>query len=925
MKPRGRGIYQAGLILVLLLAVMTRGAGLWRGTESGREYSIHPDEAKQIMALDRYLKGNYAWVIGNLFYDGYPYGLSHVDEWLIRGTAPAIQGICQSMVGMDGRRSGHTLEKPDLFRVARLLRLLYSLLAAGLLVGILRMCGVSRAVCVWAFFLLAVAPLPVSAMHAATGDTGVDLFAICALWLLARNARFGHWSTWLGAALATGCAFACKYQGALAGIAPAIFLLTAGLPAKTSVGRYGIGRVVLALLGFIAGVVLLTPAIVILPHPTLRNIWLNFEFIRNYHTSPAFRNLSGLEQMMRSISNNFVPVISGVGWSVAALAVAAWGASMIVAWRNRAHPDLEGKRRRAFEVALTGMPILALLISLLGKPEIQLIHFSWLQAPLIAAAALGVTALARRARRMALAAGLIAAFELGSMARNEHFFWARAGHGEVVNLAHKITFKQEYLRDIPRSAAISVFLEESAVAPFRNREAAITLPEGEFWGRVPGSPLPSQPAPLSSPWLYTRAPALPRNLRSWIIERNRWTERHLVFDEPPACIRMGLRSGALPARVEIQTGAARTNVTLMPHQPAIVDLPVHAWASRSTQNPPKTAWLARIRTRSVSGLVVTEFLPDQTAMEDFLLWSGNADAAIRPGAVAERLEALGMRPLRLRHWESEPGEAVHVSGRARRPTLLSRDPLWLPAGAYMMRLYVRASAPGARARLRLSDLHPGTSPEWAAEVDVPGEMDAPVQISFTKPLAPYDAHLQIQSLDGDLEVTGWSIESDAERIVQELRHWELAGAPPSWCSTPPAEPGPPLSPVAAWAPGVELLRCEMDHETSRHGLLRGRVDVRLTRPPGWGERKRFFFIHGLDESGRIRLVIDLPLIRALGDSDHEWPSAEWNTNCVPPGEYRLYMGMYNPETLQRDRIVSDAGGLLDRENRIFIGRLRVTE
>lgn len=918
---RNQRAYRAVLIAVAVLAVMTRSAGLWRGTEGGREYSIHPDEAKQIKALERYLKGNYAWIVGDLFYDGYPYGLNHVDEWLIRAAAPAIQGVHRAVVGFDGQPAVHILDHPVLLRTARLLRLFYSLLAIWILADILRRWGLSRAVRAWALFLLAVAPLPVSAMHAATGDTGVDLFAVLSLWALARHARSGHWGAWLGAAFATGCAFACKYQGVLAGIAPALFLFVAAVPGSL---RHVPGRAALAVLGFLGGATLLTPAVLIMPRITVRNIWLNFEFIRNYHTSSAFRELSGLHQMLYSISKNFIPVVSGLGWSVVALALVAWGASSIQAWRERAQTDPGGKRRRALRVALTGMPILALMASLLGKPEIQLFHYSWIQAPLIAAAALGLGGLARRARWLAVMAGLIAGVELGSMAVREHFFWVRAGHGEVVNLAHKIMCKDEYLRAIPRSSAASVFLEESRVAPFRNREKAITLPEGRFWSRVRGSPLPSRPAPLQSPWLFARAPALPRNLRSWIIPRNRWSQRHLVLEENPTSIRVGLRAGALPAQVTLQTGSAETRVTLRPYQPAIVELPVRAWASRSARATGRTAWLARLRTRSASGSVVAEYLPDETAMGDFLLWSGKADPRVRPAETADRLDELGMRSFRLRHWESPPGAVVWVSGRSTRATTLSPDPLWIPAGAYVIRLNARATAPGVRARVRLADTHPGPSAEWVSEIDIPAGAADPIPISFSKPLAPYDAHIQIMSLGGDLEVWGWSIESDVETMRRDLRQWASGGAPPSWCPAPLDRPEPEPPPIAAWPAGVELLRCAMDRAVSRKGILRGRLDVRLSGPPGWGEGKRFIFIHGLDESGRMRLVFDLPLIRALGGRDFEWSPAEWNSDHAPPGEYRLYLGMYDPEARKRDRLVSSSD-LLDGENRMFIGRLEIVE
>ena len=67
---------------VVLAAVAFRGAGLWHGL--GQDIVFHPDEPKQVMRLESYLHGHYVHHAGNLFYDGYPYGLNRVDEAFLR-------------------------------------------------------------------------------------------------------------------------------------------------------------------------------------------------------------------------------------------------------------------------------------------------------------------------------------------------------------------------------------------------------------------------------------------------------------------------------------------------------------------------------------------------------------------------------------------------------------------------------------------------------------------------------------------------------------------------------------------------------------------------------------------------------------------------------------------------------------------------
>jgi hypothetical protein len=72
----------AFVLLVAGIALDLRTAGLFRGLDAG--YVVHPDEPKQIQALSNYLAGRYVWYTGSWFYDGYPFGLNHVDEYILR-------------------------------------------------------------------------------------------------------------------------------------------------------------------------------------------------------------------------------------------------------------------------------------------------------------------------------------------------------------------------------------------------------------------------------------------------------------------------------------------------------------------------------------------------------------------------------------------------------------------------------------------------------------------------------------------------------------------------------------------------------------------------------------------------------------------------------------------------------------------------
>jgi len=71
------------LLLALLLGpdLILRAEGLFRGLPVNYEY--HPDEPKQVAALENFLCNRYIWYIGSPYYDGYPLALSHLDEWIL--------------------------------------------------------------------------------------------------------------------------------------------------------------------------------------------------------------------------------------------------------------------------------------------------------------------------------------------------------------------------------------------------------------------------------------------------------------------------------------------------------------------------------------------------------------------------------------------------------------------------------------------------------------------------------------------------------------------------------------------------------------------------------------------------------------------------------------------------------------------------
>jgi hypothetical protein len=56
-----------GWLVVLLLAVSLRSAGLFRGLD--RSIAYHPDETKQVAALSQFLDGSYVWYPNTVQFD----------------------------------------------------------------------------------------------------------------------------------------------------------------------------------------------------------------------------------------------------------------------------------------------------------------------------------------------------------------------------------------------------------------------------------------------------------------------------------------------------------------------------------------------------------------------------------------------------------------------------------------------------------------------------------------------------------------------------------------------------------------------------------------------------------------------------------------------------------------------------------------
>lgn len=533
---------------LLLLALSVRSVGLFRGLEDGS--SFHPDTAKQVQATHNYLRGHYLWYTGSLAYDGYPYALNHVDEWLIRATYPAVRAVLHGLQPSLDLPAIPTVG--TLYYICRALRVLYSLLAWGLFgwtLARLRVPPLQRQ----AWLLLgALAPILSTVTHSASGDVGPDLFVMLALAAFA-HARDGapRGRLFFAGGFALGLAFACKYHGVLGGLTPGLFLLFAPIAWRE---RFRLGGLTAA--GALAGFALLTPHVFIDFDRTVENIGLNFSYIQKFGVDPSFFEQPLHRRLWISLSGNILVAIHAMG--LGALALGLGGAGLAL-WRLRAARG----REQVWDAALIAMPFAVLVLALAGKPELQPFHFSFLLLPLLLGAALLWRATSAPLRYVLPVLLLGAAVEYALQQRNEWTFWGRE---DTRNLA--IRMQEELLDSDPAARRADVLatlvVEPANLAVFRNKPAAVRLADARDWTAYPDDALPATPWPLGNDWIFADLPAFPRESRMVTLTPGEWISRGIITRAAREALPITFYAGSRDAEVRLRIDGVTHDITLPP-------------------------------------------------------------------------------------------------------------------------------------------------------------------------------------------------------------------------------------------------------------------------------------------------------------------------------------------------------------------------
>ncbi len=766
-------LYIVLLVMVVLAGGFFRLGGLFRGLgEKG--YVYHPDAPKQVQALERFLDGRYVWYAGSWFYDGYPYGLNHVDAFILRpvlATRDAAAGLLRS----------DRAPAWNLYHWARVLRVLYGMIGILAVYTVCRLFRLSRGATLFAVAAVALSPLAISVAHTATGDIGVDLFVSLAMVALALHGRYpARLAPVLAIAFCSGMAFSCKYHGILALMWVPMVL---GLEALHT-GRFR--RMLLhgfaAIPAAVAGILLLKPELLIDFDRSWALMVNNFVKIKDYNVSAAFKALPLSERLAQSWGHN-LPRLADAFQVLLLLLVAlgtclsAW--RLVVAMRRRAAVAPTAFCREAAAFALFTFPFVVMVLAVSGKPRLHPFHFSFVVPVLAVGGALLASTLGRRARaqriRLLGAIPFVAVLVLMARdARRDHFFWTRDDNKWVADTFAATVLETPFRGEDKRGIKL-LELEPESPSVFRNRH---------LWsvGRAPGLsymkdmralPLPETPYPLKMDYLFCNGPLFLRSDRMFRAACNAVAGRVLVFtNPPPASLTIGVRSFGNPVAVTIRTADKTELPVLAPHSQVITTIPASGWRRSAYRYSPDPLWLLPLTVLAGAGDCVVTVLETDADQERFRVFGGQQQAypatMMRDHRPESVLEAVSGQ--RYGFWQDAGSSQRH------------RFPLVLAAGRYRVRLQV--TAPSAcelvfDAVAENGDRYIGDS---AGRIALqPGRNM--IEVPFVKPFAPLNVTIQA-GCEVPVLLDLLEVKPDAEALFADFAAWS-AGTAPAWAAAAP--------------------------------------------------------------------------------------------------------------------------------------------
>ena len=761
--------FTLSLFFIFLVALYFRTSGLFRGL-GAQGYIFHPDEAKQVLALFNFLNGEYVRYYGSLFYDGYPYGLNHLDEYLLR---PLL-----FFFGPD------TPDQHVLYACARLLRVVYGMIIMGIGYQLVYRLLRDRTSALLALLLFGLSPLSITVSHFATGDIGVDLFcALCLLFLLFYLDK-KHKKTWLFCSgIAVGAAFSAKYNGLLVGMIPAMVLVFELLPDRQL--RLFVKRTCLLVAGAVLGAVLFTPNLLLDFKTTVGNMAANFAFIKNYNVPADVLAKSWLERALLGVQANSIYILSSLGYTLcfACLAGLLIGSKRYFAGLHSPHTQQHNHSLFLLSVAL--FPVFTLVLSLSGKYVVQPFHFSYLLLPLILVTCFLFSTL--RASKNILLRGfsiiliLLAVVEFGRVSLQDNFFWRLEDNLFIEqNLPASIYDREAFYTQ--RSDKIrSLFLEPPGDSVFRNARYTAKGPDAELWNAIKVAPLPQVANPIGKDWIFINGPTFPRNERMLVISGENYgktIKRYLVLPTDTKIHAFGIRSGSYPTSVSISYGNTKTVVDMDAHQQKTVVLKPQEWRVSGGRKPDeKKVFIIPLTITVPHNDIWLTLLTSEREVELFNIFGGGQDGPLAlPRAIPAALEKKYFSALsRIRYLEHVPSWQV-AAGKS--------IPMWgvaLAAGRYRLIAEVDGLTDKSEISIEFEDargeLYRGRKQTFKIQKGIQR-----IEYTLSKPFVPYQGRFVISGITGTCRMLTFKLFPDYRTIAADFNTWRTSGIKPAWMS-----------------------------------------------------------------------------------------------------------------------------------------------
>ena len=755
--------------LIFVVAFYFRTSGLFRGL-GDQGYIFHPDEAKQVLALFNFLGGDYVRYYGSLFYDGYPYGLNHLDEYLLR---PLV-----FFFGPD------TLDQHTLYACARFLRVVYGMVIMVIGYRLAYRLLHDRTSALLALLLLAFSPLAITVTHFATGDIGVDLFcAICFLFLLLYLDK-PQKRTWLFCSgIAVGAAFSAKYNGLLVGMVPALVLFFELLPARQLLLL--VKRGCFFGMGTVLGAVLFMPNLLLDFKTSICNMAANFSFIKNYNVPADILARPWLEKALLGFQANSVYILSSLGYTVcfaslAGLMIAARG------YLAGIHSPVKQQRKQIiFLLSIAIFPVFAFILSLAGKYVVQPFHFSYLLLPLIIVTSFLFSTLHRSKnvlfRGCSIILVLLALIEFGRVSLHDNFFWRLEDNIYMEqNLPPSIYDREAFYTH--RSDKIrSLFLEPPGTSVFRNAKYVAKGPDARLWNAIKVAPLPQVANPVGKDWIFINGPTFPRNERMLVISGGKYgktIKRYLVLPADMKIQAFGIRSGACPASISICYGKTATVVKMEAHQQKTVVLEPQEWRVSGGRKPGgKKVFIIPLTITVPHNDIWLTLLTSEREVQLFNIFGGGQNGKlVLPEAIPAELEKEYFSALsRIRYLEHAPSWQV-AAGKI--------IPMWgvaLAAGRYRLIAEVDGLTKQSEISIEFEDalgkLYHGRSKRFQIKKGIQR-----IEYPFTKSFVPYQGRFVITGISGTCQVLRFKLFPDYRTIAEDFANWRARGLKPGWVS-----------------------------------------------------------------------------------------------------------------------------------------------